>query len=656
MHSSDLKSSFTKRYIIAITIIAFLSCGAFYFLYIGLKLSDSTALIVNMSGKQRMLSQRIASLSQQYYASQYTTLSKRDPLAIRQSLLAAIDEMGNANEALSSGALREGVRVDLSVAIKDIYYGESNLKHNVENYLNHAKHLTQLSSPEESLKVLRQIVDISNPLLADLNRAVLLYQQEGEKNITNVQYLESMVLVVTLFTLLLEVIFIFQPMANKLHELFQELEWNRENLEQKVEMRTLNLERVNAQLRQIASHDPLTGLKNRLNMEHDLEELIAQYDKHSLPFAVLMLDIDWFKKINDTYGHDAGDFILCEISKIMVDNVRVQDSIYRAGGEEFVIIFNRITRDQAFEKAEQIRVEIEKHRFVFSEDTMRCTISGGLYHPDIIKASHVQGVLKLADNGLYAAKRSGRNRILKARFETFTSLEPQFIAKTRIKFDPSSSKPVEFIDHDITQMIGYDYEELSAGDITLEQLIHPEDYDVLENLHTFSNSSTTLRMITKEGKIKIVRAEISPAPKEGWNIDLQDALRLFQGVEDKTLIENFQAMMVNTDDFIYFKDRNHVFTAASETLVSITSATTKEDFIGKTDYELFSREYADKYFILEKEVFNGTLNVAQEIQPILDNNGHHGWVDNRKYPIKNSEGEIIGLFGIARILSVNIKN
>ena len=417
MQSYDLKSSFTKRYIIAISIIALLSSGAFYVLNLALKTSYTTALIVNMSGKQRMLSQRIASLSQQYYASLHTPYSSKEPQEIREMLLVVIDEMDHANEALSSGRLGEGVHVNLSMEIQDIYYGKTDLKHRVDIYLNYARRLSQLNTPSESLHVLHQIVDISNPLLVDFNRAVLQYQQEGEENIKNVQYLESMVLVITLFTLLLEIIFIFQPMANKLRELFQELEWNRENLEQKVEMRTLNLERVNAQLRQIASHDPLTGLKNRLNMERDLEELIAQYDKHLLPYAVLMLDIDWFKKINDTHGHDAGDFVLCEIAKIMSENVRIQDSVYRAGGEEFVIIFNRIKREQAFEKAELIRLEIEKHQFIFSDNTIRCTISGGLYHPDIIKASHVQVVLKLADNGLYEAKHSGRNKIIEARVE-----------------------------------------------------------------------------------------------------------------------------------------------------------------------------------------------------------------------------------------------
>lgn len=412
MQAQELKSSFTRRYVIAISLIALLSTGAFYFLHLGLKTSDSTALIVNMSGKQRMLSQRVASLSQQYYSHIYGD-KKNIPLELIQTdLLMAIDEMGRANTALSSGKLKEGIEVRLSPAIREIYYGESDLKKRVEGYLQRAKRLSQVPSQEESAALLREIILISNPLLQDLNTAVLQYQKEGESNLSAVKQLETLVWIVTLITLLLEVIFIFQPMANKIRELFQDVIWNQEHLEQQVAMRTMSLENINTKLLQLASHDPLTGLKNRLNMERDLEELIAQYEKHHLPYAVLMLDIDWFKKINDSFGHDAGDFILCEISKIMKEKVRIQDSVYRAGGEEFVIIFNRITREQVFEKAEDIRVSIQNHRFIFNLQVIQCTISGGIYHPDIIDASTVQEALKYADNALYEAKHAGRNRMI----------------------------------------------------------------------------------------------------------------------------------------------------------------------------------------------------------------------------------------------------
>jgi two-component system, cell cycle response regulator len=412
MQAEALKSSFTKRYIIAISLIALLSSGAYYVLNLALKSSDSTALVVNISGKQRMLSQRIASSSQQYYRAVYGGGTGAVSDSVRTALHEAIKEMGEANRALSSGKLKEGVYLRLSLEMYSIYYGERELKSRVEEYLERAMRLSNAQSKHEAMTLLGQILELSDPLLDDLNKAVLQYQKEGEENIAAINDLEKMVWIVTLLTLLLEVIFIFQPMANKIRELFQEVMWEHANLEHQVTMRTISLERTNLKLMQLASHDPLTGLKNRLNMERDLEELILQYEKHHLPYGVLMVDIDWFKKINDTYGHDSGDFVLCEISKIMVESVRIQDSVYRAGGEEFVIVFNRITREQVREKAEAIRLKIENHLFIFIDKEMHCTISGGLYHPDIVKSSSVQGVLKLADNALYEAKHAGRNRII----------------------------------------------------------------------------------------------------------------------------------------------------------------------------------------------------------------------------------------------------
>jgi PAS domain-containing protein len=110
-------------------------------------------------------------------------------------------------------------------------------------------------------------------------------------------------------------------------------------------------------------------------------------------------------------------------------------------------------------------------------------------------------------------------------------------------------------------------------------------------------------------------------------------------------------MMDNSDDFIYFKDANHVFTAGSKTLVDVTSVEDRSEFYGKIDYEVFDKEYADEYFKLEKAIFNEDIDVAREYQPTLNIEGEKGWVDNRKYPIKDESGNIIGLFGIARVIS-----
>ena len=114
-------------------------------------------------------------------------------------------------------------------------------------------------------------------------------------------------------------------------------------------------------------------------------------------------------------------------------------------------------------------------------------------------------------------------------------------------------------------------------------------------------------------------------------------------------LSNFIAMLENTGDYIYFKNRGHVFTGASQTLVEITEQTERwTDLVGKTDYDVFPREFADIYYTLEKQIFSGEVPMAHAVQPTLDQHGNQGWVDNRKYPIRDKDGHITGLFGIAR--------
>ena len=126
--------------------------------------------------------------------------------------------------------------------------------------------------------------------------------------------------------------------------------------------------------------------------------------------------------------------------------------------------------------------------------------------------------------------------------------------------------------------------------------------------------------------------------------------------ELNTLKINFLAMMEHTNDFIFFKDTNHVLTASSDSLALITGYKKGYEIVGKTDYELFPFEYAEVYYKLEKEIYKGNIPHIEEVQPFIDENGNDGWVNNRKYSIKNSNGVIIGLFGIARIVTQEIQN
>ena len=215
-----------------------------------------------------------------------------------------------------------------------------------------------------------------------------------------------------------------------------------------------------------------------------------------------------------------------------------------------------------------------------------------------------------------------------------------------------------FVGHQIKQLCGYSVDDFLTGSVLFQELIDPDDSEL--SLFLFSKEihgrsiNVNFRMRKKNGRITCLRGSYKKhIEKDSTEIKLkfilQDAASLKQMVEESMLLANFYAMMEATDDYIYFKDRNHIFTGASQTLVSLTDPTEHwTDMIGLTDYDVFPEEYADKYYSLEKQIFSGKVAVAQETQPTLDNNGKKGWVDNRKYPIKDKNGTIIGLFGIAR--------
>ncbi|WP_373036374.1 PAS domain-containing protein [Sulfurimonas sp.] len=119
---------------------------------------------------------------------------------------------------------------------------------------------------------------------------------------------------------------------------------------------------------------------------------------------------------------------------------------------------------------------------------------------------------------------------------------------------------------------------------------------------------------------------------------------------------NLQAMMEHTNDFIFFKDANHILTASSDSLAIITGHTRGYEIVGKSDYDLFPFEHAEVYYKLEKEIYKGNIPYMEEVQPFTNEDGDIGWVNNRKYPIKDKSGKIIGLFGIARIVTQEIQN
>ena len=173
----------------------------------------------------------------------------------------------------------------------------------------------------------------------------------------------------------------------------------------------LQAKRLMASLRESTLNDAMTGLRNRRFLEEYSDKLIAQCKRRDTPITLVMLDLDYFKTVNDTYGHDVGDSILTELAKIFMANVRDADWVIRYGGEEFLIILLDTSAEQGMQVAEKIRAAVEDHSFNVNGTKLNKTISAGLAdYPNDGQA--FWQVLKYADVALYAAKEGGRNRVV----------------------------------------------------------------------------------------------------------------------------------------------------------------------------------------------------------------------------------------------------
>ena len=158
-----------------------------------------------------------------------------------------------------------------------------------------------------------------------------------------------------------------------------------------------------------AMTDPLTALLNRRAMEGQLQVEHARSTRHDDTYALLMGDLDLFKRVNDTYGHDVGDEVLRELANRMRESIRLEDAIARWGGEEFLILLRATNSDDALIVAEKIRKKVNEKAFSTSVTSLPITISlgVGVFDGDPEPAE----VIKRADQALYRAKENGRDRV-----------------------------------------------------------------------------------------------------------------------------------------------------------------------------------------------------------------------------------------------------
>lgn len=175
---------------------------------------------------------------------------------------------------------------------------------------------------------------------------------------------------------------------------------------------------VNKQLQDLlqvkAMHDPLTGLLNRLYLDQQLEIELNRAERNSQHLAIILTDLDFFKNINDNFGHQAGDYVLAEFASFLKNFFRNFDYIYRYGGEEFLILLPDTNNSTALQKLETLRTEIKKLKLEYTGKTLPfITISSGVaVYPD--NGSDGKSLIAAADTALYKAKSSGRDKAISA--------------------------------------------------------------------------------------------------------------------------------------------------------------------------------------------------------------------------------------------------
>lgn len=181
---------------------------------------------------------------------------------------------------------------------------------------------------------------------------------------------------------------------------------------QAAETRIQELETELAQMSELAREDQLTGSLNRRGLDDILEREIVRSERRKSPLCIALLDLDDFKRLNDTHGHDAGDEALIHLVRVVKDTLRAMDVIGRFGGEEFVIVLPDTPLQEAMHTVTRVQRELTKQIFMHNHERLLITFSAGVALRS--QGETVDNLIKRADSALYKAKHAGKNRVISA--------------------------------------------------------------------------------------------------------------------------------------------------------------------------------------------------------------------------------------------------
>jgi diguanylate cyclase (GGDEF)-like protein len=370
----------TIYYSTALTIVALLSLVCHFILAGELRVSQGSAAMINVSGRQRMLSQRMAGMAAEY---------RLGIPGAREELLASTAEFEDGHRRLLASLDSNGVSSSEAKSLYTSYWGgESSLDARCRDFIATARRLAAMpaSDPASAPLLNKMAEEARRPLLAGLDEVVSIRQRQAEERMWMLDRIQWGILIVILATLFLEALAIFRPMVHRIVG-------------------------YNSELLRLATTDALTGASNRRSFLASGNAETERTIRSGAPLSVMLLDIDRFKSINDTYGHAAGDQVLVAVARVLARELRSADVLGRIGGEEFAILLPDTSIETAAQVGERLREAVAATEVFYEGAPLSVTVSIGAIQVAAQSGGFV-AAMSAADIAMYRAKQGGRNRVI----------------------------------------------------------------------------------------------------------------------------------------------------------------------------------------------------------------------------------------------------
>ena len=376
----------TLTYVISLTIIAALSIFVHFTLDKIIIEQIVSGKLINVSGQQRMLSQRTVLYTNEYIA--------RGVVTDKKKALFALNKMNKNYHYLLKEhfeKLKQNQVSPLSEPMSALYCSEP---HNIARKMTEFSSLINqiLDRPRSSIDTQSNLEGsiflfmAKEQILNSFNITVKLYEVESNQKIHELRTTQQLLLIIIILTILIECLFFITPLSIKSN-------------------------RYSKSLYEEANHDYLTNLLNRRSFAVLAKQFVAISKRYHSDLSVISFDIDLFKSINDKYGHDLGDKVIQNVAGTIQENCRDSDSVFRFGGEEFLILLPKTSMSEAIKLAEKIRSTITNSPTLADKLIIEVTASAGVSQWDS-EEKNIESALKRADDALYQAKKQGRDRVV----------------------------------------------------------------------------------------------------------------------------------------------------------------------------------------------------------------------------------------------------